>query len=102
MLDLVENVVEIAKIAEWSIASDEMCPEKTYVSAENICRNRRENVQFQFNFSSISVQFQFNFSSISVQFQFNFSSISVQFQFNFSSISVQFYFILSMEHVLEK
>ena len=25
------------------VASDEVCSEKTYVSAENMCRNRREN-----------------------------------------------------------
>ena len=47
MLDLVENVAEIAKITKCrgsSLASDEVCPEKTYVSAENMCGNRRENV----------------------------------------------------------
>ena len=47
MLDLVKNVAEIAKITNyrgWSLASDEVCPEKTYVSAKNICRNRPENV----------------------------------------------------------
>ena len=47
MLDLVENVAEIAKIANclgWSLTSDEVCPEETYFSAENMCRNRRKNV----------------------------------------------------------
>ena len=32
------------KYGGWSPASDQVCLEKTYVSAENICRNRRENV----------------------------------------------------------
>ena len=46
MLDLVENVAEIAKITYclgWPLASDEVCPEKIR-SAEEMCRNRRENV----------------------------------------------------------
>ena len=37
MLDLVKNVAEIAKITNyrgWLLASDEVCPEKTYVSAK--------------------------------------------------------------------
>ena len=47
MLDLVENVAKIAKITNyrrWSIVSDEVCPEKTYVGTENMCRNCREKV----------------------------------------------------------
>ena len=40
MLDLVENVAEITKMTNYrgrSLASDEVCPEKTYVCAENMC-----------------------------------------------------------------
>ena len=47
MLELIKNLTEIAKIANfrgWSLPSDEVCPEKTYVSAKDMCRNRPENV----------------------------------------------------------
>ena len=47
MLDLVENVSKIAKITYYCwllLAGDELCPEKIYVSAENMCQNCLENV----------------------------------------------------------
>ena len=47
MLDLVKNVAEIAKITNyhgWSLANDEVCPEKTYVSAENLCQKRCSSI----------------------------------------------------------
>ena len=37
-------MAKITNYRGWSLAGDEVCPEKTYVSAENMCRNRRENV----------------------------------------------------------
>ena len=45
MVDLVENVTEIAKITNYhgrSLASDEVCSDKTCVDAVNKCQNRRE------------------------------------------------------------
>ena len=49
MMGLVENVSEIEKVTNRcgkSLASDEVCSEKTGVNAENKCRNRRENYWF--------------------------------------------------------
>ena len=44
---LVENMAEIGQIlysdCGWSLASDEVCPEKTCVNAEMVCRNHRES-----------------------------------------------------------
>ena len=52
MMDLVENVSEIEKVTNHfgrSLASDEVCSEKTGVNAEHKCRNRRENYWFSGN-----------------------------------------------------
>ena len=43
MIKLVENVAEIAKITNYrgrSLTNGDVCPEKTYVCAENMCRKK--------------------------------------------------------------